>query len=103
MTTVALFADADFARIVDQLGRLKAEIAVLQDEEKDLKSKLAASGYQAVDGKNYRASISWQDGRISIDWRAIAEHYNPSRQLVTAHTSKGDPFPVVKVSARKTS
>ena len=101
--TVPVYNETDFARAVDQLGKLKAEIAALQDEEKQLKALLAASGYQALDGQTFRASISWSDGRVGIDWRAIAEHFNPSRQLVTAHTSQGEPFPVIKVSARKTS
>jgi hypothetical protein len=98
-----IYTDADFAQMVDELGQLKANIANLQAQEKDLKAKLAASGFQAVDGQHYRASISWQEGRVSIDWRAVAEHFNPSRQLVTAHTSKWDPVVTIRVSARKTS
>jgi hypothetical protein len=92
----------DLARVVDQLGAVKAQIADLQKIEKELKAELAGTGFSFVDGAQYRASIHWQS-HTSIDWRAIAEHFNPSRQLVTAHSSHGDLSPVVRVSARKTS
>lgn len=98
-----VITDAQLADYVDELGHLKAQIAELQDEEKRIKTLLSGCGFEAVDGRNYRASISWNDGKLSLDWRAIAEHFNPSRQLVTAHTSKGGPFCTIRVTARKTS
>lgn len=98
----AQIVNLDLVRVVDQLGAVKAQIADLQKIEKELKADLAGSGFAFVDGAQYRASIHWQ-GHTSIDWRAIAEHFNPSRQLVTAHSSQGDLAPVVRVSARKTS
>ena len=98
----AQVVNLDLVRVVDQLGAVKAQIADLQAIEKELKAELSGSGFSFVDGAQYRASIHWQ-GHTSIDWRAIAEHFNPSRQLVTAHSSHGEPAPVVRVSARKTS
>ena len=98
-----IITDAQLSDYVDQLGHLKAQIAKLQDEEKQIKAVLSGCGYDAVDGSSYRASISWTDGKLSIDWRAIAERFNPSRQLVTAHTSQGEAFCTIRVTARKTS
>ena len=98
-----VITDADLIAMVDELGGLKARIADLQIREKQIKEMLSGCGYQSVEGQQYRASIAWSDGRISIDWRAIAEHFNPSRQLVTAHSSTGEAFATIKVSARKTS
>jgi hypothetical protein len=98
-----IITDADLIAMVDELGGLKARIADLQAREKQLKATLSGCGYEAIDGEQYRASIAWTDGRISIDWRAIAEHFNPSRQLVTAHTSTGEAFATIRVTARKTS
>lgn len=89
--------------VVDRLAIVKAEIARLQAEEKALKDELANSGETVVEGMYHRAAISQCEGRLSIDWRAVAEHFNPSRQLVTAHTSRGEDFIVVRLSARKTS
>ena len=98
-----IITDADLIAMADELGGLKARIADLQIREKQIKEMLSGCGYQSVEGQQYRASIAWSDGRISIDWRAIAEHFNPSRQLVTAHSSTGEAFATIKVSARKTS
>lgn len=98
-----IITDADLIAMVDELGGLKARISELQVREKEIKEMLSGSGYSSLDGQQYRASIAWTDGRISIDWRAIAEHYNPSRQLVTAHSSTGEPFATIRVAARKTS
>lgn len=89
------------AGLVDRLGAIKAQIATLKAEEAALKQSLADSGRLFVDGGLYRAAISHIDARPTIDWRAVAEHLNPSRQLVTAHTSYSEPHFVVRVSARK--
>lgn len=93
----------NLAAVVDRLGSVKGAIADLQAEEAALKKILAESGEPAVDGQLYRASISQVDSRPSIDWRAIAEKFNPSRQLVVANTTYTEPYSAVRVSARKTS
>lgn len=89
--------------IVDELGQLKAAIATLRLQEEKLKDLLADSGLAVADGRQYRAAMSRMDARPSIDWRAIAEQFKPSRQLVAAHTSWGEPFVTVRVSARKST
>lgn len=86
---------------VDRLAQVKAEIARLSVEEKALKNALIDSGLHAIDGALHRVAISYSDGRVTVDWRAIAEKLGPSRQLITAHTSTGAPFATVRVSARK--
>lgn len=92
-----------YGGIVDRLAQVKAQIAELQAEEANLKADLAGTGESVIDGVYHRASISECDGKVSIDWRAIAEHFKPSRQLVVAHTTKGESYFTVRVSARKTS
>ena len=87
--------------IVDRLAMVKAQIAELEKLEKKYKQILIDSGESAVVGTDHRASISYCDGREKIDWQSVAMKFNPSRQLITAHTSKGDAFHVVRVSARK--
>jgi hypothetical protein len=87
--------------IVDRLAVVKAQIAELEKIEKEYKQILIDSGESAVVGTDHRASISYCDGREKTDWQTIAMRFNPSRQLITAHTSKGDAFHVVRVSARK--
>lgn len=87
--------------IVDRLAVVKAQIAELEKLEKEYKQILIDSGESAIVGTDHRASISYCDGREKIDWQTIAMRFNPSRQLITAHTTKGDSFYVVRVSARK--
>ena len=71
---------------VDELGLLLAEIKKLNNRADALKAELKASGESAVDGQYYHASISRAE-RFTTDWHAIAEKFEPSRQLITAHTT----------------
>jgi hypothetical protein len=89
------------AAIVDRLGILAAASAEIENETKALKAELILAGVQTLEGALYRASISHCPGRETIAWRAIAEHFKPSRQLITAHTDNGAPYSVVRISARK--
>lgn len=89
------------AAAVDRLAVIKAQIAALAAEEKELKTVLAESGESVIEGTLHRAAVSQCAGRDSIDWAAIAARFNPSRQLITAHTTTGAPFYTVRVSARK--
>lgn len=86
--------------VVDRLGRLRAEIAELEVLEKQFKETLSDSGETKVIGKLYKAAVIYSPGRISTDWKTIAEHFSPSRQLITAHTSQGASFTSVRISSR---
>jgi len=92
---------AILAAAVDRLALIKAQMAQLSAEEKDLKESLSASGLDAIDGTAHRAAVSHCAGRVSVDWETIAAKFSPSRQLIAAHTSTGAPYTVVRVSARK--
>lgn len=87
--------------LVDRLAAIKAEIARLTTESDNIKDALIDSGLTAIDGTLHRAAIVRCEGRTFIDWRAIAERLNPSRQLITAHTTVGDPVVSVRLTARK--
>lgn len=91
------------ARTVDRLALVKAQIADLKAQEAILKEELIVSGESIVDGALYRAAISLVAGKTLVDWRAIAEHLKPSRQLVTAHSTRAEDFFTVRVVARKTT
>lgn len=88
--------------IVDELAAVKAELSALQERETELKQLLAAAGPDVIEGTQHRASISIT-ARTAINWQAIAQHLKPSRQLITAHTTEGAPFAVVRISAKKTT
>ncbi len=93
---------AMLAATVDQLAEVKTHIATLQARETELKQILAAAGPDVIEGTQHRAAISIT-ARTAINWQAIAQHFKPSRQLITAHTTEGAPFAVVRISAKKTS
>jgi hypothetical protein len=92
----------ELAAAVDQLAAVKAELSELQAREAELKNILAAAGPDVIEGTQHRAAISIT-ARTAINWQAIAQHLKPSRQLITAHTTEGAPFAVVRISAKKTS
>jgi hypothetical protein len=89
------------AAVVDRLAALKAEIARLKSEEESLKQSLIDTGMPVMEGTLHRVAISRCDGRITTDWKAVAEYFTPSRQLLAAHTTQGEDFFTVRVSARK--
>ena len=89
------------AAAVDRLALIKAQIANLKAEEDQIKAQLIEAGQAAIEGHLHRAAVSFCPGRDVTDWRAIAEYFAPSRQLITAHTATGAAFYTVRVSARK--
>jgi hypothetical protein len=82
----------------DALLALKAQIANLESLAKVEHARLVAMGEGAYEGEIARASVSIVE-REKIDWKTIAEKLEPSRQLITAHTSTTT-FPMVRVVAR---
>lgn len=89
------------AVIVDRLAQVKAQIAELEKIEKQYKQLIIDSGETAIVGTDHRASVSYCEGREKIDWQSVAMKFNPSRQLITAHTTVGEGYHTVRVSARK--
>ena len=92
--------EAILSAVVDRMATIKAQIAALKDEENELRDTLIDSGLSTIDGTLHRASVSHCAGRTTINWQSIALHFKPSRQLVTAHTSTGEPYYTVKLSAK---
>jgi len=73
-----------FAQI-DQAGAINAEIKALEKQLETLKSIIKAQGAGKHAGFVFQAHVI-DSNREKIDWQAIAEKLNPSRQLITAHT-----------------
>ena len=75
------------SEIADELGSLRAEIKQLQDSAKALEAILKETGESDFDGDLYHVSISYGVETNRVDWKSVAAKFNPSRQLVTAHTN----------------
>ena len=93
-------ATTNITAVIDRLGSVKGAIADLKAEEDALKDILIDAGIDAAEGNLYRVAITRNDGRTTVDWRSIAAKFEPSRQLVTANTTTGEPFYTIRVSAR---
>lgn len=85
----------------DQLGELRSQIAALRVQEKEIEDALKRSGIAEHEGDYFRATVSNYD-RASVAWKDVAAKFNPSQQLVTAHTTHSDVWSV-KVSAKITA
>ena len=94
-------ADPILSLLVDKYAALKARQADIADEIAYIKDQLVAAGVSPIEGETHRASVSLTSGRTVIDWQTIAMRFEPSRQLITAHTSRGQDFYTLRISARK--
>ena len=89
---------------VDELGRVKADIAALEKAEKSLSETLKAQGAGKHEGLLFNASVIEAE-RETVDWKTIcaclcAKHdIEVSSQLLTAHTKK-TPVVTVRVSSK---
>lgn len=99
--TADLDASTMLRAAVDRLAIIKRDISELQDEEAALKRILAESGADVIEGSLHRATVSIS-ARTLVDWQAVAQHFEPSRQLLTAHTTTGAPFASIRLTAKKT-
>jgi hypothetical protein len=88
----------DLAVMVDQLGALDSQIKALTKQADALKANIKAQGPDRYLGVSYSALVFESEGRTVTDWKAIAEKFNPSRQLVTAHTVTGEPVRSIKLA-----
>ncbi len=90
----------NLSSLVDSLADIRAQIADLQEQEQNLRDLLIASGQSSIDGVYHTLKITEQSGRVVTDWKTIAQKFEPSRQLVSAHTTQGKPFHVLRLLGR---
>jgi hypothetical protein len=91
---------AALAQLVDELAAIRAQIADLKATEETYRAELIAAGVTEADGTLHRVTIS-QTSRSVTDWQTIAEKFEPSRQLIAAHTKQTAPTFTVRITARK--
>lgn len=76
----------DLFALIDHAGALDAEIKALTKQLDTIKTQIKANGAGDHAGFVFTAKVIDSE-RVTIDYKAICEKLNPSRQLVTAHTS----------------
>jgi hypothetical protein len=90
---------SNLATTIDALGELKARIADLQAQEKELKDALGELAPGPYDGQRYRLTVSVSD-RETLDMDAVREKLSP--QFIRSHTNTTT-VRAYRVTARKTS
>lgn len=99
MTTLNL--TPSIQSIVDELGSIDRELARLKAQRDDLAAIVKLTGAGRYMGQYFEGLVYESKGRTTTDWKTIAAHFNPSRQLLAAHTSTGEPSLSLKVEALK--
>jgi hypothetical protein len=84
--------DMESWELADELGQLHANMRVLKRREAQLKGELIDRG-DDVEGEYHAVSLS-HVRRDQTNWKLIAEKFNPSRQMIAAHTRKLDYYTV---------
>ena len=101
MRLAIIAAAGTLAAKVDELGELRAQIADLVDRAEQIRADLENAGLPIIDGHNYRATLTTVKGRTLTNWEAIAKRFDPSPQLIRAHTKTGKESTRLNMTARK--
>jgi hypothetical protein len=88
----------ELAQAVDQLGAIDAQIKALTKQADILKAAIKSQGPERYNGSEFSALVFESEGRTVTDWKSIAEKFEPSRQLITAHTTVGEPVRSIKLA-----
>lgn len=67
--------------IIDRLGKIKAQIADLEEKEDELRTRLIASGIDSAEGKLFRATVSYSNFHI-VDYGALVKALNPPKSMI---------------------
>lgn len=72
--------------LVDNLGRVKADIAELEKKEKKAVDTIKAQGVNLYCGKLFEANVFTQERGKSTDWEAVAKALNAGKKLIAQYT-----------------
>lgn len=86
MTNQTLNLSPSLFAIIDEAGQIHAEIARLTKQLDTMKTTIKEAGLGKNTGFIYESNVIEKTMADKIDWEAIAMHFEPSRQLITAHT-----------------
>ena len=96
---VVSLEEVSCAALADKIGELDAMIAPLAKQREQLAAQLKLAGAGRYTGQLWNATIS-ESVVTKVDWESVAAKLNPSRQLVTAHTSQS-PRVTLKITGVK--
>jgi hypothetical protein len=73
--------------LVDELGKLQDQAAALTERIDSIKATIKAQGAGRHLGSRWQSLVVDVAEGKKTDWKAVAEHFAPSHQLITAHTT----------------
>jgi hypothetical protein len=73
--------------LVDELGIRLDQAAALAENIEALKTAIKSQGAGRYLGSRWQSLVSPVAESKRVDWKAVAAHFNPSHQLITAHSS----------------
>ncbi len=89
---------------IDQLGAIRAQIGDLRVLEAQLVDQIIATNPPGRhSGDIFDATVKGSFTRSQTDWKTIAAKFEPSVQLVTAHTKTVDVRASVEAKGRSTA
>lgn len=77
----------DLFAMIDQAGSIDSEIKALEKQLATLKTTLKAMQTGKHSGFVFSATITNVKESTKTDWETIATRFNPSHQLISAHTT----------------
>ena len=85
-TNQTIVLTPDLFALIDHAGALDSEIKALTKQLETIKTTIKNQGAGDHAGFMFTAKVI-ESERVTIDYKAICEKLQPSRQLITAHTS----------------
>jgi hypothetical protein len=78
---------SDIFSMIDQAGSIDAEIKALEKQLATLKTALKTMENGKHSGFVFSATVVPVKATTKTDWATIAARFNPSHQLISAHTT----------------
>jgi len=85
-TNQTIVLTPDLFALIDHAGALDSEIKALTKQLETIKAQVKAQGAGDYAGFVFTAKVIDSE-RETVDYKTICEKLQPSRQLITAHTS----------------
>ena len=77
----------ELSDLVDRAQELREQIRELQSEYDDIVGEFKKEGVGEYRGGE-KSMFIYDYEKTTFDWESIARHFNPSRQLMTAHRTR---------------
>lgn len=102
-TNISKVVAINYAKLVDRLGELNAQLAPVKDEIEEIKDTLRESGFEALEGDLFRVTVGITDDVPVTDYKTIAIstiRTDILLQLIEKHTRYTEKKGAVRIVAK---